>query len=82
MMPTPSGISCEMELTFLLLLGLGRFVLFVFRFALIAVFVDHSRRLAGGVAARFQTIGTGHLTVGGALGPGTLVVAAGCAEEW
>lgn len=37
--------------TFLLLLGLGWLVLFVFRLALIAVLVDHSRRLAGGVAA-------------------------------
>lgn len=70
-----------MGLTFLLLFGLGRFVLFVFRFALIAVFVDHSRRLAGGVTARLQTIGTGHLAVGGALGPGTLVVAAGCGSK-
>lgn len=33
--------------------------------------------MAGGVTARLQTIGTGHLAVGGALGPGTLVVAAG-----
>lgn len=39
-------------LTFLLLLGLGGLVLFVFRLALIAVLVDHSGRLAGGVAAR------------------------------
>lgn len=38
--------------TFLLLLGLGGLVLFVFRLALIAVLVDHSGRLAGGVAAR------------------------------
>lgn len=38
--------------TFLLLLGLGRLVLFVFRLALIAVLVDDSGRLAGGVAAR------------------------------
>lgn len=38
--------------TFLLLLGLGWLVLFVFRLALIAVLVDHSGRLAGGVTAR------------------------------
>lgn len=61
--------------TFFLLFGLRWLVLFVFRFALIAVLVDHSRRLAGGIAARLQAIGAGHLTPS-TLGPSSLVVTA------
>lgn len=63
--------------TFLLLLGLRWFVLFVFGLALVAVFVDHSRRLAGGIAGLLQAVRAGHLSVVVAVGPGTLVVTAG-----